>query len=371
LSANDLALEATFDSSRRGMLRPMRPEGRNRFGSVPSATGGIARLACAAVSKTELPLAPLLDNAGLSVAEIEDAARRLEVRAQIKVLELAAAAIGDDLLGFHLARDFDLGEIGLPYYVMASSENLAEALRNAERYSAIANEGIRLKVRSDLDPAIEIRYDHVDRSSDRHQIEFWLVALVRICRKITDSRLAPLRIRVRHSHNGAAQEFKSFFGCSIDFGSDADEIVLSKSVYSLPSIGGDPHLHNLLVGYANEALARRSLHSEVGFKSKAEDVLIKLLPHGRANSLEVARQLGMSRRTLTRALSEEGTSFSEVLEGSRKALATRYLRERELPVSQIAWLLGYREVSSFTHAFKRWTGMTPRQLRLTDQLPEQ
>ena len=349
----------------------MRLEDRNRFGSVPSATGGIARLACAAVSRTEKPLAPLLAIAGLTVAEIEDATRRLEVRAQIKVLELAAGAIGDDLLGFHLARDFDLGEIGLPYYVMASSENLADALRNAERYSAIANEGIRLRVRSDRDPAIEIWYDHVDRSSDRHQIEFWLVTLIRICRKITDSRLAPLRIRVRHSHNGAAPEFKTFFGCDIDFGSDADEIVLSKSVYSLPSISGDPHLHNLLVGYANEALADRSPPMDAGVRSEVEDVLIKLLPHGRANSLEVARQLGMSRRTLTRALSNEGTSFSEVLERLREVLATRYLRERELPVSQIAWLLGYREVSSFTHAFKRWTGMTPRQLRLTDRLPEQ
>jgi AraC-like DNA-binding protein len=343
-------------------------DGRNRFGSMPSATGGIARLACAAVSKTEKPLAPLLAIAGLAVADIQDAARRLEVRAQIKVLELAAEAIGDDLLGFHLARDFDLGEIGLPYYVMASSENLADALRNAERYSAIANEGVHLKVRSDRDVVIEIQYANVDRSSDRHQIEFWMVALVRICRKITSTRLAPVRISIRHAHNGAAPEFKSFFGCNVDFESDADEIVLSKSAYSLRSSSGDPHLHNLLVGYANEVLGHRSPPKVGAVRSKVEDVLIKLLPHGRANALEVARQLGMGRRTLTRALSGEGTSFSEVLEQLREALATRYLRERELPVSQIAWLLGYREVSSFIHAYRRWTGMTPRQLRQKNSL---
>jgi AraC-like DNA-binding protein len=53
------------------------------------------------------------------------------------------------------------------------------------------------------------------------------------------------------------------------------------------------------------------------------------------------------------------------LEETRAALAKRYLAERDLPVSEIAWLLGYGEVSSFTHAFKRWTGMTPRQFRLT------
>ena len=97
----------------------MRPDERNRFASIPSATGGIARLACTVLSKAEKPLAPLLAAAGLTTADINDASRRLEVKAQIKVLELAAEAVGDDLLGFHLARDFELGEIGLPYYVMA------------------------------------------------------------------------------------------------------------------------------------------------------------------------------------------------------------------------------------------------------------
>jgi len=249
---------------------------------------------------------------------------------------------------------------------MASSESLAEALRNAERYSVVANEGVRLKVRQDRDAVIEIEYANVDRSSDRHQIEFWMVALVRICRKITDCRLAPLRVGLRHSRKSAPPEFNAFLGCEVDFGGNADEIVLSKSVFSLPVVGGDPHLHNLLVGYAKEVLARRSTLGAVGARSKVEDVLIKSLPHGRANALEVARQLGMSRRTLTRALSGEGTSFSEVLEQLREVLAKRYLRERELPVSQIAWLLGYREISSFTHACKRWTGMTPRRLRLAD-----
>ena len=346
----------------------MRLEEQNSFGSIPSATGGIARLACAALRRAERPLAPLLKVAGLTTADINDTARRLEVKAQIKVLDLAAEAIGDDLLGFHLARDFELGEIGLPYYVMASSECLADALRNAERYSVIANEGIRLKVRLDREAVIEIEYADVDRYSDRHQIEFWLVALVRVCRKITNSRLAPLRIGVRHSRKGTPAEFRSFFGCNVDFGRDVDEIALSKSAYSLPVVGGDPHLNNLLVGYAKEALAHRSARRAASVRSKVEDVLVKLLPHGRAHALEVARQLGMSRRTLTRALSGEGTSFSEILEQSRAALARRYLRERQLPVSQIAWLLGYREVSSFTNACKRWTGMTPRRLRLANGL---
>ena len=59
----------------------------------------------------------------------------------------------------------------------------------------------------------------------------------------------------------------------------------------------------------------------------------------------------------------EGVTFSEVLESLRSDLARRYLADESLSISQIAWLLGYQEVSAFTHAFKRWTGMTPREAR--------
>ena len=71
----------------------------------------------------------------------------------------------------------------------------------------------------------------------------------------------------------------------------------------------------------------------------------------------------MSSRTLSRKLAEEGTSFAEILDQLRAALAKRYLHDETLPVSEIAWLLGYREVSSLTHAFQRWTGTTPRRFR--------
>ena len=103
------------------------------------------------------------------------------------------------------------------------------------------------------------------------------------------------------------------------------------------------------------------------FRGKIENVLTQLLPHGRASSAEVARKLGMSPRTLSRKLREQNATYAEILDSFRAALARRYLAERELPVSEIAWLLGYQELSSFTHAFKRWTASTPRQYRLSKQ----
>jgi AraC-like DNA-binding protein len=82
---------------------------------------------------------------------------------------------------------------------------------------------------------------------------------------------------------------------------------------------------------------------------------------------EIARRLGMSPRTLARRLAEEGLTFSTVLEGLRTALARRYLQDEDLPISKIAWLLGYGEVSAFTHAYKRWTGRTPREARASEK----
>ena len=94
-----------------------------------------------------------------------------------------------------------------------------------------------------------------------------------------------------------------------------------------------------------------------------------MLPHGSAVASQVARRLGMSSRTLSRKLGEEGTSFAEILDQLRAALAKHYLDDEALSVSEIAWLLGYREVSSLTHAFKRWTGRTPRQFRSLEAAP--
>ena len=333
------------------------------FGSIPSATGGIARLACARLGQMGKNPAVILSKAGLTPEVARDPAIRLEVRTQIKLLELAAQELQDELLGFHLACSFDLREIGLVYYVMASSEQLADALRNAERYSQINNEGVRLRFSmQDGTAAIALDYLNVDRHADRHQIEFWLVTLVRICRQVTNGRLAPSRLKTKHFRNETPAEFRAFFGVDIEFGADADEICFPRPIALLSVVGRDEYLNDLLRRYAEEALALRP-RERITVRSKAEDILPTLLPHGRAMASEVARRLGMSSRSMSRKLAEEGTSFAEILDQLRAALAKRYLVDKTLPICEIAWLLGYREVSSLTHAFKRWTGMTPGRFR--------
>ena len=335
-----------------------------RFYSIPSATGGIARLACARLRELGKDPTAILTKVRARPEQVYDDAIRLEVPKQIKILELVSEELQDGLLGFHLARSFDLREVGLVYYVIASSERFADALVNAKRYCTIMNEGVRLQMRQD-DRTVSITLDYVDieRQSDRHQIEFWLVTMVRIFRQVTDTRLALRHLRIRHRRDETPAEFKSFFGCDVEFGADSDEIILPASVASLPIVGRDNYLNDLLLQYAETALADRS-KERAALRSAVEGVLPQLLPHARASMSNVAKQLAMSTRTLSRKLREEGVAFTSILEETRAALAKSYLAERDLPVTEIAWLLGYREVSSFTHAFKRWTGMTPQQFRL-------
>jgi AraC-like DNA-binding protein len=98
-------------------------------------------------------------------------------------------------------------------------------------------------------------------------------------------------------------------------------------------------------------------------RTKVENAIASVLPHGRVLVEDIARSLGMSERTLARKLSDEGgLNFTQILQ-LRRDLAVRYLDDPKLHVSKIAWLLGFHEVSAFTHAFKRWTGKTPSQLR--------
>jgi AraC-like DNA-binding protein len=332
---------------------------------LPTAAGGITRLACERLDRAGIPVLPLLRKAGVPNSFIEDRHARLAVEAQIRFLNEAAEAASDECIGFHLAKDFDLREIGLFYYVIASSDTLGEALRRGERYTGVTNEGVRLKCLADGDLRVRFTYHGVARHDDRHQIEFWMTALIRTCMTLTGA-LRPSRVAFAHRPCKASAEIKRFLGCPVEFGTAVDEGVFPASASSLPLLGADAHLNEILVGYCEEALASRRAWAP-SIRVDVENALTPLLPHGRPPVAKVARRLGTSTRTLTRRLAAEGQTFGQVVDELRTDLAERYLRDRDLSISQIAWLLGYQEVSAFTHAFRRWTGRTPsasRQLEL-------
>ena len=152
------------------------------------------------------------------------------------------------------------------------------------------------------------------------------------------------------------------FGCKVTFGSGVDEVIYPQRAIGMATVNPDSYLNSLLVRYCEEALSKRRVQSGV-WRSRVENAIVPLLPHGQAKIGEIAKTLGVSRRTLARLLASEGCTFSGILEALRLDLAKSYLREQNLPNSEVAWLLGYAEVSAFDHACRRWTGKTPTQLR--------
>ena len=333
---------------------------RKRVERLPNATGTISRLAYKLAQSKGIDLEEQLQKAGITRAQIEDAGARIKVRDQIKFLNLVASTLDDDFLGFHLGQACDLREIGLLYYVLASSETLIEALQRAARYSTIVNEGILQTCIDGKHFGLSLDYVGVSRHPDRHQIEFVVTLMVRACRQLTGSRFVPERVQLTH-HRTAKSELAEVFGDHIEVGAPTDEVIFPSELRNSHVVSADPYLNDLLISYCEEALAHRK-KNRGSFQSAVENAIAPLLPHGKATASDVARQLGLSQRTFARRLSTEGLTFSELLESLRSDLASRYLLEGDMGVSEVAWLLGYREVGSFSHAFRRWTGKTPREV---------
>jgi len=329
------------------------------------AGGGLSRLAIARLKSAGVPVAPLLKRVGLTPEAIADPEERLSVRSQIALLDEAAIALKDDCLGFTLARDFDPREIGLLYYIMASSQSLGDALKRVARYSKITNEALVVGYQEGNRLILSLSYSGVPRHSDRHQIEFCMFGVLRICRVLTGQNVIPQHFSISHHRSGDNSEMARFVGTKVEFGADRDEFALNADARELPLIHADSHLNDLLLKYCEAALAdRRGDMSQL--RTRVENAISSVLPHERVRVEDVARSLGMSKRTLARRLSDEGLNFTEILQQLRRDLAVRYLDDRGLHVSKIAWLLGFHEVSAFTHAFKRWTGKTPSEIRTAD-----
>lgn len=340
----------------------VRGSGLQRVSMPPRAAGTLSRLACARASAAGIDVAPFMVKAGVTRQQVEDDSTRLTVQGQIRFVELIADALQDDLLGFRLARDCDLREVGLLYYVLNSSELLGEAFRRAARYSAMVNEGLSLRLREGKELAVNFTYVGVERRSDRHQIEAWVTYLVRLSRQLTDQHLLPSSVRFVHRRKEGYLEFARFLGCDLVFGADSDEVVFTGMAKAMSVVNADPYLNKLLTKYCDDA---RSYRKGGGGTVRAdlENAIAPVLPHGKARATEMARRLGMSQRTLARRLAAEGVTFVGILAELRADLAKEYLNDEDLAISEIAWLLGYQEVGAFTNAFKRWTGKTPREAR--------
>ena len=251
---------------------------------------------------------------------------------------------------------------GLFYYVLASSDTLGEALQRGARYSAILNEGITLRLRKAKAIRINFEYAGVPRHSDRHQIEFSIVALTRIFRQLTNRHLQASRVSFTHRRRNDTAELKTFFGSEVAFGAAADELIFPTSIKQIAVVDADPYLNDVLIKYCEQAIADRSTNrSSFGFKRR--ECHRSPFASWQDTSRRNCPQIGCEPANACTAACIGGLTFAGIMQSLKSDLAKRHLADQTLSISEIAWLLGYHDPSAFTHAFKRWTGRAPTALR--------
>ncbi|MDQ0323396.1 AraC-like DNA-binding protein [Pararhizobium capsulatum DSM 1112] len=332
-----------------------------RLAAPPTALGLASRLALSRIKQENIDPLPLLKRTNLTQAALDER-KRISIASQINFLGEASRVLNDDWLGLTLAQRFDLREIGMIYYVAAAANSFGDALRRIVRYGTVVSEAWELRIDSrGVTAHLEIFYRGFSRHTDRHQAEFVALVLLRIFRKLIGRRIVPIAATFVHHRSGNAAQIRSLFGCDVQFDALRDKLSFDAALLDLPVFDGDPYLNDLMVKLCEEAIATRTSNVSP-LRALVENTVAPLLPHGEASAKNVARKIGLSERTFARRLASEGMSFGGILDDLRRELAVSYLQDG-LQASQITWMLGFSQNSSFTHACRRWTGKKPSELR--------
>lgn len=182
--------------------------------------------------------------------------------------------------------------------------------------------------------------------------------IVSIVRRATKEKISPVSMSMAEPLEGDA--FADYLGCPI-LHAPRNILVFRAADMGIPFISRN----DAMWSYFEPEMARRlsELDADGAFSTRVRSALIEMLPAGTSNADEAARKLGVSRRTMQRRLTEEGTTFQAQLNHTRKLLAMHYLKSSEMRTDEIAYLLGYAELNSFLRAFSAWTGTSPSEYR--------
>jgi AraC-like DNA-binding protein len=312
-----------------------------------------------------LPVEDILGKAGIKPYLLNQKAARLPFRQHADLLVLAARATENGCFGMELAmKEIDPRDGGLLVYAALSSKTFGDALKVLKRYLHVLNEAADVRsVVSEETAIIEFDLSEPSAKDLRQATEFGMTNLVRSLRFLTGTQVRPVEVDFHHPRNHEIAKFERFFGCPVRFGAKQNSVAFSRRHLALPIATADDRLLGILTAYCDEILAKRKRTSP-DLRHRVERVMVKLLSRGEAQTERVANELGMSVRTLARRLSESGTTFAKILDALRHDMALKYLQDPALTLSQITFLLGYSELSAFSHAFKRWTGTTPGEWRV-------
>ena len=325
--------------------------------SSAAATGLIAAIAARGGDPDRL-----LRSVGLDPAAVADRHAFIPSAAFTLALEEAARVTGDDCFGLHFGERYHPKDIGPLVYVMLNSPTMAVAFENVARYLRVFNEAATVSfTRRESYALLRHRLTGVPMHGCRQHEEYALTVGLATIRMMAGSEWRPVEVRFEHEPPGLTHEHTRVFGAPVLFRCDGNVMVIEREFCDRPVPTADRRLYPILEDYLERQLERTP--SEAPLVVAVGRAIEQAMSNGEPQLAHVARMLGVSGRTLQRRLNESGVEYKALVADIRRRLALRYLADPKHTLSEVAYLLGYSEISAFSRAFKRWTGVAPSEHR--------
>lgn len=299
----------------------------------------------------------LLQQAGIDPATLADPDARVPVVQTSRLWRLAVTATGDEALGLKVAREVQPTTFHALGYALAASATLGEAFGRAARYCRIVTDAGELSVETrDGECHVLLRPVTGEAAPAVEAIDAFAALQVRTARGLSARSVVPLRVALRRAAPVDPAAFERVFRAPVQFAADENRLVFAATDFARPLEGANPELARLNESLAAQQLARLDA---ADLPARLRAALIQRLPDGEPTAAEVAATLHLSLRSLQRKLAERGLRYETLLDDIRRELSQQHLRDARLSLNEIAFLLGFSDASSFSRAFRRWTGVAP------------
>lgn len=337
---------------------------------MPTASVQNIRLVIAAAVTRGVAPPMLLNEIGLSPAQLLDPDGRVPAEVALRAWQVAARACGDAAFGLATVEQLRPDLLGGMGWAIHASATVGAGLERMARFFHLSNQYTRLQL---VDEGAQVRVRFVaeyeiDPDELRHPVECLLWGVMVVLRRATGQPLRPLAVSFRHSAPDDDAPHRQRFELAPAFGAECSEVVLARATMETPHLAPDPQLTAFTERHLRRLLDE--LPAIETFATRVKRVLAEELRHGEPSLPQLTARLRCSERTLQRRLRQEDTTVQKLLDELRLALARRHLRESRESIAEISFLLGFSEVRAFHRAFKRWTGSTPGAFRGEPDAPE-
>jgi AraC-like DNA-binding protein len=279
-----------------------------------------------------------------------------------RMLEGVAELTGDCAFGLRFGARSNPKNIGALTYAVLNSPTVAAAFETGARYLHLHNEAAQVTF-SEENNLSYLCYSvkPLDFDEPRQFIEYGMAAALNTLRVMVGSQWSPREVHFAHDPPPTTSEHLQLFRAPVMFSCASSAVVMDSEFCQRPIPAADPNLFKVLNRYLENVLSDTPKEDQ-SFELVRRKIA-EAIKDGNPNLGKVARSMACSTRTLQRQLNTCGTDFRSLLDDTRKRLALAYLRDSNNTLTQIAFLLGYSEVSTFNRSFKRWTGKTPLDYR--------